>query len=86
MDTKASSNAVGFIRIGLAALLFSVLYPACRLFEGSAAAGTDASTVIFRGGLFFVVLGVAVRHGWLAAASATGGSQGATAGSAPHGG
>jgi hypothetical protein len=68
MDMKPSSNAPGFVRVGLAALLVSALYPAYQLVMlGMRYASADLSTILFRAGLFFVALGVAIRHGWLVA-------------------
>jgi hypothetical protein len=58
------SDAAGFVRAGLLALLFSAAYPmwlAVRFRGGP----VDLSTIIYRGGLFLVLLGAPMKYGLL---------------------
>ncbi|MFO1076394.1 MAG: hypothetical protein U1E73_01560 [Planctomycetota bacterium] len=64
MNWSLKGNAVGLVRVGLLALLFSAVYPMWLAFRFHQAP-IDVSTMVFRCGLFFIALGAAIKSGML---------------------
>lgn len=79
MTWNLKRNAVGFVRIGLMAMLFGAAYSMWQVFLVGVG-HADIPTVIFRFGLLFVAFGAATKFGLLCDAKPSDAQHSAAAG------